>query len=144
MEGVLEDDDGGAAGRGAGDLDGVLDSFGAGVHEQALLLGAAARRELGEPAADLDVRLVRPDHEALVQVAVDLLVDRRDHRLEAVARVLARDAAREVEEGAAVGVGDARALRARDDEPRGCDAASDVPAARLGDPFGRALLYLCH
>ena len=32
--------------------------------------------ELVEEPADLDVRLVDPDHEALVQVAVDLLVDR--------------------------------------------------------------------
>ena len=39
-----------------------------------------ARAELGETAAQLDVRLVRPDHEALVQVAVDLLVDRGHDR----------------------------------------------------------------
>ena len=65
-----------------------------------------ARRELGEPAADLDVRLVDPDHEALVQVAVDLLVDGRDDGAEAVARVLAADPAGEVEVAAAVDVAD--------------------------------------
>ena len=39
------------------------------VEEHRLLVVAAARRELGQPAADLDVRLVHADHEALVQVA---------------------------------------------------------------------------
>ena len=144
VEGVLEDDDGGPAGRGARDLDGVLDPLGARVDEQALLLGAAARRELGQPAADLDVGLVRADHEALVQVAVDLLVDRGDDRLEAVPRVLAGDPAREVEERPPVGIGDVRAFGARHDETRGRHAARDVPPARLGDSFARALLYLCH
>ncbi len=49
------------------------------VDEDRPLLAAAARRELREALADLDVRLVDPDHEALVEVAVCLLVDRR-HR----------------------------------------------------------------
>ena len=93
---------------------------------------ARARRELGEPAADLDVRLVDADHEALVEVAVDLLVDRVDDGREAVAGVLAADAAGEVEVRAAVDVGDARAVGARDDEPRRRDAARDVARA-LGE-----------
>ena len=89
MEGVVEDDDRRSAGGGARDLDRVLDRLGAGVDEQGLLLVAAARRELGEPPADVDVRLVHADHEALVQVAVDLLVDGRDGGGQAVAGVLA-------------------------------------------------------
>ena len=77
MERVVEDDHRGPAGGDARDLDGVLDRFRAGVDEQALLLLARAGRELGEPPADLDIRLVETDHHALVQVAVDLLVQRR-------------------------------------------------------------------
>ena len=97
MEAAVEDDDGGPPRSGTGDLDRVLDRLGAGVDEDPLLLARRARRELGEPAADLDVRLVDPDHEALVQVAVDLLVDRGDDRREAVTGVLAAEAAGEVE-----------------------------------------------
>ena len=74
------------------------------------------RPELVEPAADLDVRLVRPDHEALVEVAVDLLVDRGHNGRRAVAEVLAGDAAGEIEELAAVDVPDAGAFGAGDDE----------------------------
>src|SRR5204862_5842793 len=92
------------AGRGAGDLDRVLDGFGAAVQEQALLRLARARRELGESAADLDVRLVYPDHEALVEVRVDLLVHGRDGGRQPVARVLAAEAAREVDVRLAVDV----------------------------------------
>ena len=43
MEGALEADDVGAAGIGAGDLDGVLNRFGAGRHEQALLVAGNRR-----------------------------------------------------------------------------------------------------
>ena len=63
--------------------------------------------QLVEPPAELDVRLVRPDHEALVEIAVGLLVDRADDRRGAVAEVLARDPAGEVEVLAAVDVPDA-------------------------------------
>ena len=77
MEGAVEDDDARPAGRRARDLDGVLDRLGARVEEERLGRGVAGP-ELVEPAAEVDVRLVRPDHEALVEVAVDLLVDRRD------------------------------------------------------------------
>src|SRR5581483_1781187 len=67
------------------------------------------------------------DHEALVQVPVDLLVDGADDRRRAVAEVLAGDAAGEVEVLAAVGVPDARAPRARDDEVARRDPPWDVP-----------------
>ena len=65
--------------------------LGAGVHEDRALLAAAARRELGEAPADLDVRLVDADHEALVEVAVGLLLDRLDDRGVPVTGVLAAD-----------------------------------------------------
>ena len=116
---VVEDDDRGPAGRGARDLDRVLDRLRAGVDEDRPLLLARARRELREPAADLDVRLVHPDHEALVQVAVDLLVDRGDGRREPVAGVLAAEPAGEVDVLAAVDVPDACAFRPVDDERAG-------------------------
>ena len=57
-----------------------------------------ARRQLGQPPADLDVGLVDADHEALVEVLVGLSLDRVDDGREAVARVLAADAAGEVDE----------------------------------------------
>ena len=81
----------------------------------------SARPRLVEQPADLDVRLVHPDHEALVEVAVDLLVNRRGS--EAVAGVLAAEPAGEVDVLAAVDVPDPGALRARDDERGGRDAA---------------------
>ena len=98
MERVLEDDDRRAAGRGARDLHRVLDRLRAGVDEDRALLARPARRELGQPAADLDVRLVGADDGALVQVAVGLLLDRLDDGRVAMAEVLAADPAREVDE----------------------------------------------
>ena len=68
VERVVEDDDGGTTGGSARDLDRVLHRLRAGVDEDRLLLGARARRELGEAPAHLDVRLVDPDHEALVEI----------------------------------------------------------------------------
>ena len=132
MEGVVEDHDGGPAGRGARDLDRVLDRLGAGVDEDRLLLLARAGRQLGEPAAYVDVGLVDADHEALVEVLVGLRLDRLDDGREAVAGVLAADAAGEVDEAAAVDVGDARAVRVGDDELRGGDAGAHVAGA-LGE-----------
>src|SRR5207253_7342687 len=83
-----------------------------------------------------DVRLVETDHEALVQVAVDLLVDRAHDGRVAVTEVLAGDPAGEVDVLAPVGVPDARAPGPGDDELGGGDAAGDealaVPQHLLG------------
>ena len=133
VEGVVEDDDRGPPGRDARDLDGVLDRLGARVQQDRLLVVATAGRELGEPAADLDVRLVHPDHEALVQVLVDLGVDRLDDGRQRVAEVGAAEAAGEVDVLAPVGVPDARALGAGDDERGRGDAAGDVALAAFLD-----------
>ena len=103
-----------------------------------------ARRELGEPAADVDVRLVDADHEALVEVLVRLPVDRLDDRREAMPGVLAADAAGEVDERAPVDVGDARALGVRDDEPRRRDPARHVALALGEDPLGDGMLDRRH
>ena len=145
VERVIEDDDGRAAGRGPRDLDGVLDRLGAGVQEDALLVGPRARRQLGEPPADLDVRLVDPDHEALVEVRVDLLVHRGDGGRKAVSRVLAAEPAGEVDVAATVDVLDAGALGAGDHDRRSGDPARDVALAGGEHPFGgRALLHGHH
>jgi len=111
--------------RGARDLDGVLDRLGARVDEDRLG-GAFAGPELVEPAGDLDVGLVHPDHEALVEVAVDLLVHRANDGLRVVAEVLAGDSAREVEELVPVGVPDGGALGPGDDEVGRRDPAGHV------------------
>ena len=115
MERSAEDEDGGTAGRRARDLDRVLDGLRAAIHENAWLLGAPARRDLGEQAAHLDVGFVHSDHEALVQIAVELLADRLDRGREPVAGVLAAEAAGEVDVRAPVCVLDPRALGAGDD-----------------------------
>ena len=134
----------GAAGRGAGDLDRVLDRLGAGVEEQRLLLLARARRQLAEAPADVDVWLVGPDHEALVQVAVDLRVDRGGDGLEAVPGVLAADPAGEVDVLVAVDVDDGRAVGAVDDESWRRHAARDPAGPLLEDAAGRRVLPQGH
>ena len=111
MEAVLEDDDGGrpVAARA------ILTAFSIASAPELTRIDFWSRRAgrvLGQPPADLDVRLVGADHEALVQEAVDLLVDRRDDRCEAVARVLAGDPAREVEVDGPVGGLDLRTFGA--------------------------------
>ena len=141
---VVEDDDRRSPRGDTRDLDGVLDRLRTRVDEHRPLLPAAARRQLRQPATDIDVRLVRPDHEALVEIAVGLLVHRGDDRGEAVTGVLAGDAAREVEEHAAVDVRHSCAGGALDDEPGGRDPARDIPAAVRVDPFGGALLRHGH
>ena len=102
VECIVEDDNGRPARRGARDLHGVLVRLRAGVDEDRLLVRTGARRELREKPARPDIRLVHADHEALVQVAVGLLLDRIDDGREPVAGVLAADAACEVEEDPAV------------------------------------------
>ena len=137
VERVVERERGGPAGCDAGDLDRVLDRLGAGVDEERASL-ALAGPELVQQPAHLDVGLVHPDHEALVQVRVDLLVDRC--RGKAVTGVLATEPAGEVDVLAAVDVPEARALGPRDDERRRRDAASDVPLALGDDPVRRRAL----
>ena len=144
VEAVVEHDDRGPAGRGARDLDRVLDRLGAGVDEERALLALAAGRELGEAAADLDIGLVRADHEALVEVEVDLLVDRGDRGRIVVPEVVAADPAGEVDVAAPVDVLDPRAERARDDEPRSRDPAGHVARALREDAGGRGFLLQGH
>ena len=101
-------------------------------------------RQLGEPPADLDVRLVDPDHEALVEVRVDLLVHRGDCGRKAVTGVLAAEPAGEVDVAATVDVLDPGALGAGDHDRRSGDPARDVALAGGEHPFGGRALFHGH
>ena len=131
VERAVEDDDAGAAGRRARDLDGVLDRLRARVQRAA----SSSRRCPGQSSSSFSATATYgsyvADHEALVEEAVDLLVDRPDDGRVAVAEVLAGDAAGEVDVLAALGVPDPGAPGARDDEIGGRDAARDVPLPPL-------------
>ncbi len=105
-------------------------------------VSARARPQLGEAAADLHVGLVHADHEALVQIAVGLLVDGSDDARRSMPEVLAGDAAAEVEVLASVGVPDAGAFGPADDERRRRDATRDVAVPRFEHPLpGGAFLH---
>ncbi len=73
VERVREREHGGPAGRGARDLDGVLDRLGAGVEERGLDR-SVDRRPLRQSLGELDVGVVRNDREVGVQEAVNLRV----------------------------------------------------------------------
>jgi hypothetical protein len=75
-----------------------------------------------------------------VQIAVGLRLDRLHDGGMTVARVLAADAAREVDERAAVDVCDARALGLGDDQCGRRDARRHVLRALLGDALGGCVL----
>src|SRR5439155_24798017 len=121
VERAVEHDNPGAPGRGSRDLDGVLDRLGAGVQQEGLRRRLAGP-QLVEPLRDRDVRLVGADHEALVQLLVDLLVDRAPASRAPVAEVLAGDAAAEVEVLATLAVPGPGTPGARDDELGARDA----------------------
>ena len=110
MVGVVEDDDGVAAGVPAGDLHGVLDGLGAGVEQRRALVVVAG----GEPVerlAHLDVPLVRGHHEAGVGELGDLGLHPRDDLGGGVADVDDGDAGAEVDELVAVDVDEDAAAR---------------------------------
>jgi hypothetical protein len=104
----------GALRIGAGDLDRVLDRFGAGRHEQRLLR-TGARRQLVEPLAQLDVGLVARDLETGVGQLVELLADGLEHLRMPVSRIEDRDAAGEVDVTASVRVPQQRIFSAIDE-----------------------------
>jgi hypothetical protein len=144
VERVVEDDDGRTARRRTRDLYGVLVRLGPRVDEERLLLGSCARRELGEQPAGVDVGLVDADHEALVQVLVDLVVDRLDDRREPVTSVLAADPAGEVNVRATVDIRHTCAVGAGYDEPRRRHASADVACAVAQDLVVGEMLRRLH
>ena len=89
---------------------------------------------LVEAPAGLDVGLVHADHEALVQVLIELRPHRLDGRAEAVADVLATEAAREVDVGLAVDVGEPGARGPGHEKGRSANGA-ERPDRRI-DPTG--------
>ena len=91
----------GPAGRGPGDLDGVLDSFGAGGQKQGFL-GEVAGRQRVQTLSQFHIGLVGGDLKAGVGVLVELGLDGSDHGGMAVAGVQHGDTAGKVDVAAAV------------------------------------------
>ena len=109
MKAVLEADDGLPAGERAGRLDRVLDRLRPAVQEEGPL-GVIARGERVQPLGQRDIGLVARHREADVEIAVELLADRVQHRGMAVPDVDHADPAAEVDEPIAVHVGKHGAL----------------------------------
>ena len=105
VEPAFESDHRGTLRERARELDGVLDRFGAGVEKRSLDR-AGDRRRGDEALRQRDVELVRDDREVRMEELRGLLLDRLDHARVGVADVQAADAAREVDEGVAVDVGE--------------------------------------
>src|SRR5437667_12451560 len=118
MEGVFETNDGGTLGVGAGNLDGVFDGLGSGVHEDGFLREIARSKRV-EFFGDGDVAFVGSDGEAEMQVFLELLTDRGEHARRAMANIEAADAASEIEIAVAVDVLDEGAFGARAENRRG-------------------------
>ena len=104
VEGAIERDDAGAASGGAGDLHGVFQRFGTGVHQHGLALGATHGGEFAELLAQLHVGRVGDHRSAGVHHFLELCFDRRDDFRVAVAQVEHANAARKIDPAVAVGV----------------------------------------
>jgi len=115
---VVEHGDARASGELAGDLDGVLDGFGAGV-EQHGLLREVTGRVLGEQFRDANVRLVRGDREHAVGQQRELLAGRLDDGIIGVPDRHDPDARAEVDELVAVDVDDDRTVGALEEDGQG-------------------------
>ena len=122
MVGVVEGDDGVAAGEVARDLDGVLDGLGAGVEERGALL-VVTGRQVVEGLGDLEVLLVGRHHEAGVGEVLHLRGDAVDDARGGVADGRHGDAGAEVDELVAVDVDEDAATGTLDvDRQAGGDA----------------------
>ena len=115
VEAALEGDHGRPLRACARDLHGVLDRLGPGVEERGLRR-RRDRRQGAEPLGELHVDLVRDDSEVGVREELRLLLDRGHDPRVRVAHREAADAAREVDEGVAVDVGERRATAFRRDD----------------------------
>ena len=142
VKAVLKGDDGLASRRRASDLDGVLNRFGAAIHQKRLF-GSAAGRDVTEPLRQLDIRLGCHHMGTCVGVARRLSRDGRHHIRVAVANVERTDSAGEVEVYIAINVGYLCTMRClRINMVIRIDAAGKVPLAigikRLGSVPGVA------
>ena len=119
-------DHAGAAGVGAGDLDGVFHGLGAGGQEQGFL-GEVAGGFGVDALGQFHIRLIGQDLEAGVGVVVELVFDRLDDFGVAVAGVEHGNAARKVDETAAFHVPNLGIFAALDE-----DGVAEAHATRNG------------
>ena len=94
---------GGTFGVGAGDLDGILDCFGAAVDEESFL-GKFSGRDFVHALGEADVAFVGRDLDAGVEEFVELAADGIDHRFLAMTGVGAADASGEIDVAVAVDI----------------------------------------
>src|SRR2546423_2404127 len=112
VERVFKANDRGALGVGAGDFDGVLDGFRAGVQDDGFL-GNFAWSEGVQFFRESDVALVGSDREAEVQVFFELLAQGGYYTGRAMADIEAADSSREIDVAVAVDVFDHGSFSAR-------------------------------
>ena len=93
----------GRFGVGSGDLDGVLDSFGAAVNKESLLREFSGR-DFVHALGETDVAFIGRDLNAGMKKFIELAVDGVDHGLLAMARVSAAYASGEVNVAVAIDV----------------------------------------
>jgi hypothetical protein len=103
VERAVEGDDAAAPGVGAGDLDGVFNRFGAGVHEEGLFR-RFSRRQCVQTLGEADVGFVGDDLEAGVGKVVELRAGGGHDLRVAVAGVDHRDAGTEIDPATALDV----------------------------------------
>ena len=130
VEPALEAKERRPAGRGSGELDGVLDGLGARIEQGHLAFPTA--RGTNQPFGQLHVRLVGDDGEVRVRDAGRLPVHRLDHLGMGVADQLASQAPREVQERVPVDIGDASSMAVVDDD-------RSVEVEGIGDDTGLPL-----
>ncbi len=130
---VVEDDDCVATGCVTGDLDCVLDSFCAGVEQHGTLL-VVTGGEFGETLGDLDVALVRSNHETGVGEVCDLILNCGHDGRVGSADAGHRDTGTEVDQRVAVDVDDDSTVCVGDvDRKGGCDAGADDLLTAFGE-----------
>ena len=110
MKRVFKSNHGGAAGVAAGNLDGILDGFGAAIGKESLL-GKVTGRELIELFGKRDVRLVHRDVKTGVREVLNLIFDCIDNFRRGRANIQTTKTAGKIYVGIAVDILDNRAAR---------------------------------
>ena len=123
MEAACKSDHRGAVGRGARNLDRILNRLGPGGEENRLVRGRA-RRESVELLGERHIRFVRRYLEAGMGKAFELLLDRRHHLGVAMAAIEHTDAAGEIDIAFAFDVPKLGVVRLRSKDFRGRTHAS--------------------
>ena len=116
---VLEHHHGLTLGVGAGDLDGVLHSLGAGVEQCRALLVVAGGQAV-ECLTHLDVTLIRRDHEAGVGELGDLLLDGFDDGGRSIADIGHGNTGTHVDQRVSVDVDEDASASTLDIDGQGC------------------------